>query len=140
MLHWTGGWNNGVDSTIRTLMTRANPGSDGTYRLHYHIVVDGDGLPHQISDLRKKCNHGGGAINSKTLGISYQGGTDNCKPRGGNKTGDQTYTRTWEDWQKEKLKLCTRDDKSSRTFNAKKQWESLVDSILYMKLTHPQLK
>lgn len=132
MLHWTGGWNNGVGSTIKTLLTRANPNKKGSvFRLHYHIIVDGDGVPHQIADLQKKVNHGGPLANATTLGLSYQGGVE--------KGDGETYTRTWEDWQNPSLNLSGREGEN-RTFNAKKQWESLVKSILYMKTVHPQLK
>jgi len=158
-IHWTAGWT--TKSATSTLAKRG---------LAYNILIGEDGKAYQITNLDKKGAHAGcvdsgtachQGMNSKSLGISYVGGIE-----GGSKISRNAgYLRTWDEWQTEEKTVpwCPKGTKynsegitscsdkevtdpdhqiSSRgyTFRPKDQWDSLVDSILMMKVKYPRMQ
>ena len=158
-IHWTAGWT--TKSATKTLGKRG---------LCYSILIGEDGKAYQITNLDKKGAHAGcvskdtachQGMNSKALGISYVGGIE-----GGSKISRNAgYLRTWDDWQtaEKTVPWCPKGTKynsegitscsdkeatdpnhqiSSRgyTFRPKDQWDSLVDSILMMKVKYPRMQ
>ncbi len=158
-IHWTAGW-----TLKQTTTVLANRG------LAYSILIGEDGKAYQITNLDKKGAHAGcvsdtvachRGMNSKSLGISYVGGIEGGTERSIN----NGYLRTWEDWQTESktVPFCPKGTKKNkegiascsdteatdpydvvssrgRVFKPKGQWESLVDSILMMKVKFPRMQ
>ena len=157
-IHWTAGYT--VKSATNTL---ANKG------LSYSILIGEDGKGYQITNLDRRAAHAGctdrfqGVIfgmNGKAMGISYVGGIE-----GGTLVSRSAgYLRTWEDWQTEEkivpwcpkgtyynsegITSCSdkevtnpkhKVDAKGQIFRPKDQWESLVDSILMMKVKYPRM-
>jgi N-acetyl-anhydromuramyl-L-alanine amidase AmpD len=158
-IHWTAGYT--TKSAIDTL------GSKG---LAYSILIGEDGPAYQISNLERSTYHAGctsgcprckGGMNQKALGISYVGGIE----AGSKVSANAGYLRTWEDWQTEEkivpwcpngtiwnsegITSCSDKEVTSgkhkpsakgKVFRPKDQWESLVDSILMMKVKYPRMQ
>ena len=103
-------------------------------------------------------------MNSKTIGISYTGGIEGGQgaknDKGNLSFSVAQYQRTWEEWQTSSLDtpfckkgikkgICNNDGKwgisptistAVYNFKPKAQWANMVNSILYAKLKHPQIK
>jgi N-acetyl-anhydromuramyl-L-alanine amidase AmpD len=135
VLHWTGG--NDFDGAVKTLKRK---------NLSYHFILGEDGKCNQVSDLLKTGSHAGCAcggpkdsngkrtckkpysnkgktgLNSRSIGISYVGGT------GG-------YVRTVDDWNQDSFK-----SPKGGTFNAKEQFAAIIKACLVAKKQHPGIK
>ncbi len=103
--------------------------------LGYHLEIDVDGTIYQTGDFTQKVSHAGcfkksvacAEMNGKAIGISYVGGIE--------KTGTENtgYVRTWADWQNTNLSL------GNGTYNAKAQWDGIVNAIILAKEKHPTI-
>ena len=134
VLHWSGGFD--FNSEIAALKKN---------RLAYHLTIDTDGSINQLYDLNKKASHAGcqgkqiacKEMNSLSIGISYVGGAE--------LDGKTPYYRTWAEWQTEDLNYeqlgkCKSEGCRKTTYKSKKQWESIINSILIAKAQHPTIK
>jgi N-acetyl-anhydromuramyl-L-alanine amidase AmpD len=101
--------------------------------LGYHLEIDENGTIYQTGDFSQKLSHAGcykktvacAEMNGKAIGISYVGGTEKDATKG--------YVRTWADWQNTNLSL------GNGTYNAKAQWEGIINSIILAKEKHPTI-
>jgi N-acetyl-anhydromuramyl-L-alanine amidase AmpD len=129
VLHWTAG------------VKYVGPEHDG---LGYHFQITETGEIIQTADLAQRTSHAGcwkenkqgvlvnkeepcAELNARSIGISYVGGIEK------DKTGHDGYVRTEADWNNTNLSL------GNGSFNAKAQWEGIVNAILLAKIAHPTI-
>jgi N-acetyl-anhydromuramyl-L-alanine amidase AmpD len=133
VLHWTAGVN------------FATPTPNG---VGYHFEIDTNGDIIKTCELTGIASHAGcfskksekigrcAQLNAKSIGISYVGGIETGKVLRVRPDGVKeyaAYVRTWDDWQQTNLSL------GLGTYNAKEQWNSIINAILLAKQKHPTI-